>query len=448
MRSTSLDSSDDLRPRASIPREVLALAAVAFSVALGFGIVAPALPLFTQEFGVGTTAAGAVVSAFAAMRLIVGPFVGRFVDRMGERSALIAGLAVVALSSLLAGLSQTYPQLLVLRAIGGVGSAAFTVAATALIIRVAAPEVRGRAMSVQQSGFLIGGIVGPAAGGAVLGLSVRAPFFLYAGSLTLACLIALLMLPSVRRKRDEDRSEAVDAATNRVPSAESTPARESDVTEPAAVATAHPGPTRLRDALRQPGYRAALGAQFSVGMAVFGIRSAIVPLLLAGIGTPEQWIGGAFVVAALVQAALMWPAGKIVDTVGRRAALVGGSAITTVGLAMMGFGQSTWYVILALAVVGVGAAFIGPAAGALVGDTVPADRGRSGTVISVFQMSGDVGAVAGPIIAGYLVDTVSYPAAFGFGAVVIAVAALLGLQAPNRVPSTAPDNRTQSAASG
>ncbi|HEY6740130.1 MAG TPA: MFS transporter, partial [Actinopolymorphaceae bacterium] len=189
-----MPSSSTLR---SVPRDILALAGVAFSVALGFGILTPAIPLFTQAFGVGTTAAGAVVSAFALMRLVFGPFGGRLVDRLGERTTLVGGLAVVAVSALLAGLSQNYPQLLILRAIGGIGSTAFTVAATALVIRVAVPESRGRAMSIYQSGFVIGGIVGPAVGGAVLGISFRAPFFLYAGSLGLACVVGLLFLSGV-----------------------------------------------------------------------------------------------------------------------------------------------------------------------------------------------------------------------------------------------------------
>ena len=51
-----------------LPPEVRALTGVAFMVALGFGLVAPALPLFAAEFGVGKAAAGAVVSAFALKR--------------------------------------------------------------------------------------------------------------------------------------------------------------------------------------------------------------------------------------------------------------------------------------------------------------------------------------------------------------------------------------------
>ena len=110
-----------------LPPEVRALTGVAFMVALGFGLVAPALPLFASEFGVGHAAAGAVVSAFALMRLVMAPFVGRLVNAVGERVLLATGIGVVAVSSALAGLSQSYWQLLVLRGLGGIGSTMFTV---------------------------------------------------------------------------------------------------------------------------------------------------------------------------------------------------------------------------------------------------------------------------------------------------------------------------------
>ena len=53
-----------------LPREVRVLAVVAFVVALGFGIVAPAIPLFARDFGVGRTAVGLAVSAFAFFRFV------------------------------------------------------------------------------------------------------------------------------------------------------------------------------------------------------------------------------------------------------------------------------------------------------------------------------------------------------------------------------------------
>ena len=185
-----------LRPPGALrelPAEVRALVVVAFMVALGYGVVAPALPLFAREFGVGKAAAGAVISAFAFMRLLTAPFVGRLVNAFGERIMLASGIGVVAVSSLLAGFSRDYWQLLVLRGIGGAGSIMFSVSAASILVRVTPSHLRGRAQGTWAGAFLLGMIAGPAVG-TVAAWSLRAPFFLYAGTLTVAGVLGLSRL--------------------------------------------------------------------------------------------------------------------------------------------------------------------------------------------------------------------------------------------------------------
>ena len=95
-------------PFAGLPREVTILSAVSFTVALGYGIVAPGIPAFARQFGVSVAAAATVISAFALMRVAFALPAGRLVDRFGSRPVMAAGIAVVAASSLLAGLSQSF----------------------------------------------------------------------------------------------------------------------------------------------------------------------------------------------------------------------------------------------------------------------------------------------------------------------------------------------------
>ena len=159
-----------------LPSEVAALAAVAFSVAVGFGVVAPAIPVFAHDFGVGRAEVGAVLSVFALMRLASAMGVGRLVDAIGERIILATGIAIVAVSSALAGFAHSYLQLLVLRGAGGIGSAMFSVSAMGLLLRVVSRSQRGRAVGLFQGGFLLGGISGPAIGGPLAAWSIRAPF--------------------------------------------------------------------------------------------------------------------------------------------------------------------------------------------------------------------------------------------------------------------------------
>jgi MFS family permease len=380
-----------------LPSAVGVLAAVAFAVALGFGIVAPVIPLFAREFGVGNAAAGAVVSAFALMRLTSALAGGRLVERFGERAVLAAGLAIVAVSSVLAGLAQSYPQLLVLRGVGGVGSAMFTVSAVSLLLRIVRSDQRGRASAWFQGGFLAGGVAGPAFGGALATISLRAPFFVYAGTLAAALAITVTALRG--------------AAGQPVTADGTSPPRSS-----------------LRAAFADPAYRAALVTNLGNGWVLFGIRSSLIPLFVADVlGRTAFWVGIGFLVGSLTQAAALWPAGRIVDQVGRKPAMVGGSVLGVASMALLIGIQTLPGFLAAMALYGIAAAFLGVAPAAVVGDVV---EGQGGRVVATFQMAADVGAVAGPLLAGWLADEVNFTAALGAGAIVIGVAAVLAARMP------------------
>ena len=139
-------------------------------------------------------AASSVISVFALMRFVSAFAGGRLVDRFGERIILASGISVVAVSSLLAGFSHSFVQLLALRGIGGAGSALFSVSSTSLLLRVVHQDQRGQASGTVQAGFLIGGIAGPAVGAPLSEWSLRAPFFVYAGTLAVAGTVALVAL--------------------------------------------------------------------------------------------------------------------------------------------------------------------------------------------------------------------------------------------------------------
>jgi MFS family permease len=388
-------------PGRELPREVAVLSAVAFAVALGFGIVAPAIPVFAREFGVGRTAAGAVISVFALLRFVSALGCGRLVDRLGERTVLATGLGVVAVSSALAGLAQTYWQLLGLRGAGGVGSAMFTVAAYSLLLRVAEPDRRGRATGVFQAGFLIGAITGPAFGGLLTGASVRLPFFVYAATLAVAGVIA------------------VGALSRAAPPEQADPAT---------------GPLEQRtsvcQALRDRSYRAALLTNVGSGWALFGVRSSLIPLFVVeGLRRGPEWTGVGFVLGSAAQALLLLPAGRFTDERGRKPAMVLGCSLATGSMLLLALSPTVPAYVVAMALFGVGAAFLGIAPAAVVGDTV---QGRGGTVVAFFQMAADFGAIVGPLVAGWLADSVSFGAAWASVAAVLAVGLVASATMPRR----------------
>ena len=449
-----------------LPREVGVLAAIALCVALGFGIVAPAIPVFARTFGVTALLAGAVISVFALMRLITSPGAGALVNRVGERAVLSSGLAIVAVSSLLAGFSQTYVQLLVLRGVGGIGSAMFTISAMALLLRTAGPDQRGRAASAFQAGFLFGGITGPAVGGLVVGFSIRAPFFVYAVTLGLATFVAMTFLRTP--EQIEAERQALDAATPAAtataaadPNAENVPETEVSLDEHA---TPVAGVRQMGDsadsedanagvkgkveeeggkaadevehvtiwaALRNGAYRAALMANLVNGFLTFGIRTSLVPLfvvesLLRGPGLA----GVGFLVAAATQGISLIFAGRITDQRGRRPAMLIGMATTALGAILLAVSVEPILFVISMGVLGVGTAFLGSAPAAVVGDVMGKQRG--GTVVAIFQMIADVGAILGPLLAGLLADQLGYHWALGSAALVC----LVGIAVVFAMPET------------
>src|SRR6266540_4494734 len=95
---------------------------IIFVIMLGFGMIAPILPLYARSFGVSYDAASLLISAFAFMRLIFDPIAGPVVDRYGERWCAMTGVVAVGVSAVLAGLASNFPLVVIFRAAGGAGS--------------------------------------------------------------------------------------------------------------------------------------------------------------------------------------------------------------------------------------------------------------------------------------------------------------------------------------
>jgi DHA1 family multidrug resistance protein-like MFS transporter len=385
-------------PFRGLPREVPILTAISFTVALGFGIVSPDIPAFARHFGVSTAAAASVISAFALMRIVGALPAGRLADRFGQPAVMAAGIAIVAVSSILAGFSGSFTELIILRGAGGLGSAMFGVSGQTLLLVSVPSEQRGRASGLFAGGFLIGGISGPAVGGVIAAWSERAPFIIYGLMLIVPAIIAGTVLHDGSRHRPE-RS----------------PRQRSAVAE-------------IASALRDRAYRAAAAANLADGFGTIGVRSAIVPLFVRDIlHRSAIWTGVGFLVVAAINAGTLLPAGRLADRFGRRPVIVSGCLVAAGGMALLALLPGLGGYLAGLAVLGLGSGFLDVGPGAMLGDIL---NGQGGTVVATYQMAGDIGAVTGPVTGGYLVDVASYGAAFGVTAGVLGLAAVLGLFAP------------------
>ncbi|WP_255621650.1 MFS transporter [Pseudonocardia sp. DSM 110487] len=397
-------SRPDRNVNERMPREIWVLVGSSFLIAIGYGIVAPTLPVFVRSFDVGITAASLVISVFALVRLLFAPVSGRLVSRLGEVPTFTIGLSVVALSTGACAFAASYWQLLVLRGLGGIGSTMFTVSALSLLIRLSPPHMRGRASGMWATGFLLGNVIGPLVGGVLGAVSLRAPFLVYAAVLVVVVCISLALL----RGRDGTGPEQTAA------------------TEP---------PARFRDALAHPAYRAALAASFANGWVVFGVRVALVPLFVVeALGRPEAWGGVALAVFAVGNAATLVLAGRFADRRGRRPPVLAGLAISAAATSVLGYLTDPALFLAISLLAGMGSGLVNPPTNAAVADVI-GSRARGGTVLAGFQMVADLGAIVGPIAAGALAEVAGFGAAFALSGAMALVALGFWLRAPETLPS-------------
>jgi EmrB/QacA subfamily drug resistance transporter len=149
------------------PWSTLAVLAVAqFMVVLDVTIVNVALPDIQQDLGFAPSGLQWVISAYT---LLFGGFLllgGRAADLIGRRRLFVVGLLVFGVTSLVAGLAQTPDQLIVMRAVQGLGGAMLSPAAFAILtVTFAHGRERNIAMGVWGGLAGLGGTLGVIAGG-------------------------------------------------------------------------------------------------------------------------------------------------------------------------------------------------------------------------------------------------------------------------------------------
>ncbi len=393
---------NDVESKPRLPGEVWVLVVASFIIAIGFGIVAPVLPAYAKSFDVGTFAVSAIVSAFALVRLLFAPVSGRLVNRFGETRTYIVGILIVAVGTAACGFATAYWQLIVFRSFAGVGSTMFTVAAVGLLIRITPPPMRGRASGLWATGFLLGNIAGPIIGAALAEISIRVPFITYACALAIAALVVWWFL-----RRSE--LAALDPNVEQVT-------------------------LTVSQALGSPAYRAALASGFANGWAVFGVRISLVPLFVVeALHGSAALAGISLSVFAVGNAAVLMVSGKLSDTIGRKPMAMSGLAVSAVGTIWLGFTTGVPMFMVASLVAGIGAGLLNPPQNAVVADVIGA-KAKGGPVLAAFQMVADCGAIIGPLLAGVLVDHVSYGAAFTLTGVMMVIALVVWAFAPETLP--------------
>ena len=178
--------------------------------ALDSTIVATALPTIVGEMG-GLSRLSWVVTAYLLAQTVVTPLYGKLGDLYGRKGVLQAGIVLFLIGSALCGISRNMTQLIVFRAIQGLGGGGLLVTTQAVVGDIIPPRERGRYQGIFGAVFGVSSIAGPLLGGYfTTHLSWRWIFYvnLPLGVLALAVLAATLPARAERVRRAIDYAGA------------------------------------------------------------------------------------------------------------------------------------------------------------------------------------------------------------------------------------------------
>ncbi|GLS78748.1 MFS transporter [Oharaeibacter diazotrophicus] len=331
---------------------------------LGTSIANIALPTLAAAFDAPFAAVQAVVVAYLAALTVAVLVAGRLGDRHGLKPALVAGLALFAVASLLCAVAPTLWALIGARALQGIGAAFLTTLAMALM-RQTADEARvGRAMGLLGTVSALGTALGPSLGGLLIPVAGwRGIFWVQVPLAVLAFALAVATLP-------DERVKASRAST--VPA---------------------------------PGIYRALVPNLVVNLLVAAVMMTTLVVgpfhLGLGLGLDAGRVGFVMAVGPVISILAGVPSGRLVDALGSARVTAVGLALLTAGaflLAALPQGAGVAGYLAAIAVLTPGYQLFQAANNTAALAAVPKDR--RGTVSGALGLSRNVGLIAGASVMG------------------------------------------------
>ena len=353
----------------------------------GTMMLVPTLPVYLAEQTESLTLATLVLTAAAVGGVAGNLPSGALVQRFGERSGFIAGLALNAAGTLALALSAGLWLPFVACFFAGIGQSCRLLARQAYARRAIASSIRGRLMSLYGGLGRVALLIGPLVGG-FLGeiIGFRATFAVAAGVVTAGLVAALL---------------AGRGAAGRPP-----PTPRSASQGLLAVARRH-GRVILLTGLGQ------LGASLvRVG------RLTVVPLYGVSIGLDLSDVGVVVAIAGGLDLLLFPAAGWLMDTLGRLYAIVPSFVFMAAGLAALPLAESFLGLAVAALLVGFGNGIGSGTMLTLSTDLAPADNPAE--FLGLVRLLADLGRILGPLAVGVVADQAS----LGGSAVVLAAVAI------------------------
>jgi MFS family permease len=341
-------------------RLVILVAALVAVETMLFAALTPLLPHFADEFGFSKTRVGMLVAAYAAGALVGGLPGGVAAARMGGRTAVLVGLALMGTASLGFAFADGFWTLFVARFIQGCAGGFLWAGAFAWLLAVAPRDRRGELIGFAMGAAIFGALFGPVMGAAAA-IVGRGPVF--------ATLSGLALVLGVWAARLE------------------------------AVPGEQPSFAALRRAFRQSRFVSGL-LFMALPSLLFGVLSVLAPLHLSAAGWGAAAIGAVWLVGAALESVQAPLVGRLSDRRGRllpiRVALVVAAAVS---LALAVSPRPLGYVPLVIvACLAYGMLFT--PAFALIADGADAAGLAQGMAFGLMNAAWALGAMVGPGAAG------------------------------------------------
>jgi MFS family permease len=351
----------------------------------------PALPLYITSLGGTPTDNGLTTLAAAGAAVLSRLFIGALADRLGRKPVMIMGGILAAITPMLYGVSKLMPALFAVRALSGIGIAAFTTGFQALLADLAPAERRGEAFGWGGNSMALASLAGPLAGDWLTShRGFPSVFAVAAISGTLCALAALL----IREPSHEAKQTA-----------------------------GVPPLYAIQGGLATPGVRIGIAAISPLGIA-YGAMITFWPLVaqLHRLGT----VGAFYSVYAMGMLVVQILAGRLSDRVGRARVMLPGMLLAGAAFAAIPVARSDAISLLVAFLCGAGLGIARTAIDALVLDGVP---GRlRGTVVAIEFTTNDLWIGLGSALLGPLAGASGFEAAFGVaGAACVVVAGTLAV---------------------
>ncbi|MGD9484519.1 MDR family MFS transporter [Streptomyces sp. TRM70308] len=345
-------------------------------------IVSVGIETLADGFGADVTGVQWVTTAYLLAVVTAVPASGWLADRFGGRRTWLVAVGVFVLGSALCALAWSLPSLIAFRVVQGLGGGLLPPTGQALLARVAGPGRTGRVISVVAVVPLLSPVLGPLAGGAILGV---APWpWLFLVNLPVGVLAILLarrhvpaVPPSTRRAAFDLRGAALLSpglavlvlGLTEVAHGRALPAAIGVSAGLAMLAgfTVHGLRTRRTPLIdprlfARPPFGAAALALLVLGASVFGTMFLLPLYFQTGRGLSAWEAGLLLAPQGLGAAAGSVLVNRTIDRVAPRTLVVGGIALILVGtvpFTQLGHAPPDTVIASALAVRGVGMAMIG-----------------------------------------------------------------------------------------